>query len=124
MVYGLPERVVDKINGVFSSHASVEKAVLYGSRAKGGYKNGSDIDLTLFGALAFRELLQIETELDDLLLPWMIDLSLYDQIDNRLLRDHIERAGKIFYERKWEMKKTSQEPRAGHSSLRTKRSRQ
>jgi predicted nucleotidyltransferase len=98
MIYGLPEQAIDKINKIFSSHSTIEKAVLYGSRAKGSYKNGSDIDITLFGTLAFQELLQIETELDDLLLPWMIDLSLYDQINNPLLRDHIERVGKIFYE--------------------------
>jgi predicted nucleotidyltransferase len=99
MTYRLPERAVNKINGVFSSHRAIERAVLYGSRAKGTNKNGSDIDITLFGTLAFQELLQIETELDDLLLPWMIDLSLYDQIDNTSLRNHIERVGKIFYER-------------------------
>jgi predicted nucleotidyltransferase len=98
-MYGLPQRAFDKINSIFSSYNAIEKAVLYGSRAKGNYKNGSDIDITLFGALAFQELLQIETELDDLLLPWMIDLSLYEQIDNPSLRDHIERVGKIFYER-------------------------
>jgi predicted nucleotidyltransferase len=98
-MYGLPERVFDKINCVFSPHSAIKKAVLYGSRAKGNYKDGSDIDITLFGALTFQELLQIETELDDLLLPWMIDLSLYEQIDNPSLRDHIERIGKIFYDR-------------------------
>jgi predicted nucleotidyltransferase len=99
MIYGLPERAVEKINSVFVFHDSIKKAILYGSRAKGTYKNGSDIDITLFGTLSFQELLRIETELDDLLLPWMIDLSLYDQIDNQSLRDHIERVGKVFYAR-------------------------
>jgi predicted nucleotidyltransferase len=97
MIYGLPERALLKINSVFSSHSAIEKAVLYGSRAKGTCKNGSDIDIALFGTLSFQELLRIETELDDLLLPWMIDISLYDQIDNQSLREHIERVGKIFY---------------------------
>jgi predicted nucleotidyltransferase len=97
MMYGLPERALDKINSVFLSHNNIKKAVLYGSRAKGTYKNGSDIDITLFGVLSFQELLRIETELDDLLLPWMIDLSLYEQIDNPALREHIERVGKVFY---------------------------
>jgi predicted nucleotidyltransferase len=97
MIYGLPERAVEKINSVFLVHDRIKKAVLYGSRAKGTYKNGSDIDITLFGALSFQELLRIETELDDLLLPWMIDLSIYDQIDNPALREHIERVGKVFY---------------------------
>jgi predicted nucleotidyltransferase len=49
MKYGLKDDVVKKIINVFSKYPQIEKAVLYGSRAKGNYKNGSDIDLTLFG---------------------------------------------------------------------------
>jgi predicted nucleotidyltransferase len=98
-MYGLPNRAVEKIKGVFLAHDAVEKAILYGSRAKGTYKNGSDIDLTLSGNIAFQELLRIETELDDLLLPWMIDLSLYDHIDNPALIEHIQRVGMVFFQK-------------------------
>jgi predicted nucleotidyltransferase len=98
-MYGLPDRAVEKINGVFSEYASIEKAVLYGSRAKGTNKNGSDIDLTLFGQVTFQELLRIETQLDDLLLPWMIDLSIYNHINNPALIEHIERVGLVFFSR-------------------------
>lgn len=77
----------------------VDKAVIYGSRAKGTYKNGTDIDLTLYGNLSYQELMRIENELDDLLLPWSIDLSLYNHIDNPSLREHIERVGSVFYEK-------------------------
>jgi predicted nucleotidyltransferase len=98
-MYGLPRSAIEKINGVFSAHPAVETAMLYGSRAKGNYKNGSDIDLTLRGAVAFRELLRIETELDDLLLPWMIDLSIYEHIDNPALIEHIQQVGVEFYKK-------------------------
>lgn len=75
-------------------------AALYGSPAKGNYKRGSDIDLTLKGdALTYRDLLRLMDELDDLLLPYMIDLSIYDQIDNPALREHIDRVGVVFYAR-------------------------
>jgi predicted nucleotidyltransferase len=57
---------------------------------------GSDIDLTLKGSLDYPELIKLETELDDLLLPWKIDLSLYEQIDNPAL---IDRIGKSLYQR-------------------------
>lgn len=98
--FGLPPAAVEKIQGVFARHSQVERAVLYGSRAKGNYKNGSDIDLTLHGVnLDLNLLLKILGELDDLLLPWMIDLSLYKQIDNESLREHIERVGVVFYQR-------------------------
>ena len=47
--FGLKETTIQKICGVFAKYPQVEKAVLYGSRAKGNYKNGADIDLTLNG---------------------------------------------------------------------------
>jgi predicted nucleotidyltransferase len=97
-MFGLPDHAVEKMRAVFSKHPGVERVVLYGSRAKGNYKNGSDIDLTVMGDIAFRELLHIDTELDDLLLPWMIDISLFNQIHNPDLIAHISRVGAVFYE--------------------------
>ncbi|MDB5907502.1 MAG: polymerase beta subunit [Massilia sp.] len=100
MRFGLPQTAIDKICAVFALHPEVEQAVLYGSRAKGNYKNGSDIDLTLHGAqLSHRVLLTLLGELDDLLLPWMIDLSIFDTLDHPALKDHIERGGVTFYRR-------------------------
>jgi predicted nucleotidyltransferase len=98
--FGLAETVVGKINGVFSAHPTVQRAVLYGSRAKGTQQPASDIDLTLFGDnLTLRELLEIDQELDELLLPYKIDLSLHSQIDSQGLLEHIARVGKVLYER-------------------------
>ena len=97
---GLTPQTVEKIGSVLSRHPKVEKAVLYGSRAKGNYKNGSDIDLTLHGdELAHNDLLSIMWELDDLLLPYTIDLSIFEELDHAKLREHIERVGVVFYER-------------------------
>lgn len=100
MLYGLSDDTIEKICGVLARHPAVEKAVLYGSRAKGTYKPGSDIDLSLHGAtLTLKELGDIDFELDDLLLPYTIDLLIFDALNHDKLREHIERAGKIFYER-------------------------
>lgn len=100
MRYGLSEQTIAKICGVFARHPAIDKAVLYGSRAKGNFKPGSDIDLTLFGdSLTSRELGIIDEELDGLLLPYQIDLSLFNQIDHAKLREHIERVGVVFYQR-------------------------
>lgn len=97
---GLSESTVARIRGVLARFAEVEKAVLYGSRAKGNYRAGSDIDLTLHGpGLRFDQLGLIANELDDLLLPYTIDLSIFEQLDHTELREHIERVGKVFYER-------------------------
>ena len=96
--FGLPEKTVEKIGSVLAGHPAVEKAILYGSRAKGNYKQGSDIDLTLVGSgLIHRDLLNIMDELDDLLLPYTIDLSILCMIDHAGLLDHIKRVGKEFY---------------------------
>lgn len=98
--FGLPVTAVENIRLVFARHPEVERAVLYGSRAKGNFKRSSDIDLTLFGAgLSYRTLLALIGELDDLLLPWMIDLSIFAHIENPALREHIERVGRVFYAR-------------------------
>lgn len=100
MPYGLNTPTIEAIQEVFAHQTGVEKAIIYGSRAKGNYKTGSDIDLTLVApALGLRELLEIENELDDLLLPYKIDLSLCHQIENRELLEHIERVGVVFYEK-------------------------
>ena len=98
MNHGLSAATVGKIHGVLSRHPEVERAVLYGSRAKGNYKNGSDIDLTLHGKdVGFDEMLGILGELDDLLLPYTIDLSVFSMIDHAGLREHIQRVGQEFY---------------------------
>jgi|SRR5690606_29029449 len=99
-MYGLEQEDIQKINAVFNKLTSIEKAILYGSRAIGNYKPYSDIDLTLIGKnLTLNEQFTIETELDDLLLPYKIDLSIYHKIENQDLIDHIDRVGKVFFER-------------------------
>lgn len=98
--FGLKQQHIDMMNQCFAQYSSVLKVILYGSRAKGNYKNGSDIDLTIIDmGLSFSELLQIENKLDDLLLPYKIDLSLKRQISNPDLIEHIERIGEVFYEK-------------------------
>jgi predicted nucleotidyltransferase len=86
-----------ELNAVFSRFSKVKKVVIYGSRAKGTFRIGSDIDLVLVGELlTSSHLLKIENELDDLLLPFKIALSLLYQIENSDLVDHIQRCGKRF----------------------------
>lgn len=98
MPYGLSDQQIEKIQAVLAANPQIERAILYGSRAMGNYRSGSDIDLTLQGnQLSVALLLQINHQLDDLLLPWQIDLSIFDQIENTDLLDHISRVGLDFY---------------------------
>ena len=99
-VIGLKPETVEKINAVFALHPQVEQVLLYGSRAKGNYRPGSDIDLAIRGeAVTTSQLLKIQDELDELLLPYKIDLSLLHTIENPDLLGHIRRMGKTFYSR-------------------------
>lgn len=96
--FGLTEDEIIKINSVFNKYPSIEKALIYGSRAKGNYSNSSDIDIALVGKnlnLTFQQV--IEMELDDLLLPYKIDLSILNKIENLDLINHINRVGKELF---------------------------
>ena len=98
--FGLKPAVINSMNAVFMDYPAVEQVILYGSRAKGTYKRGSDIDLCLIGEeLTMPILLKIDNALDDLLLPYKIDLSIHAHIDNDDLLSHIERIGTILYRR-------------------------
>ena len=100
MNHGLSDSTVKKICGVLAGFPQIEKALLYGSRAKGTCKPGSDIDLTLVGSdLSFSLLAKIETALDDLLLPYEMDLSLMSSLTHPALLDHIRRVGMVLYEK-------------------------
>ena len=100
MKYGLSDRTIGQIQAVLSSFPEVDKAKLYGSRAKGNFKQGSDIDLTLYGnGLSLKTLRKIESELDDLLLPYKLDLSIFEQIAYPDVIEHIQRVGVVFYEK-------------------------
>ncbi len=96
--YGLKATEIVAIQNVFKLFPNLNKVVIYGSRAKGNYRPGSDIDLTLQGKnLDYQDLVAIENSLDDLLLPYTIDLSIYHLIENSDLIDHINRVGVEFY---------------------------
>ncbi|MBC7399274.1 MAG: nucleotidyltransferase domain-containing protein [Mucilaginibacter sp.] len=99
MQYGLSENIVFKIHTVLGQYPAVEKAVIYGSRAKGNFKPSSDIDIALKGNdIDLKLLSRIILNLDDLLLPYKFDLSIYKHIANKELLDHIDRVGKILWD--------------------------
>jgi uncharacterized protein len=99
--HGLNDKTVAQIHEALAHYPEVEKTLLYGSRAKGNFKPGSDVDLTLLGTgLTSKILAQIQDELEDGLLPYTFDLSILAQITQADLLDHIRRVGVVFYEKK------------------------
>jgi predicted nucleotidyltransferase len=100
MKYGLTDKELEQINTLFARYADIEQAILYGSRAKGTNKPFSDVDLTLVGeGLTHSTLSRLLLDIDDLLLPYRFDVSLFHNITNTDLVDHIRRRGIILYRR-------------------------
>ena len=98
--FGLTEDLIQKINQVFDSNEKIESVLIYGSRAKGNYREGSDIDLTLKGPrLDHKDLIDTSRKIDELNLPYLFDISISQNLDNPDLIDHIKRIGKVFYTR-------------------------
>lgn len=98
-MFGLSRSTVFKIHEVFARYPEIERVIIYGSRAKGTNSVGSDIDLTLITKteLPYQRLLLLQAELDDLNLPYQIDLSVFRELNNPELIDHIKRVGVSFY---------------------------
>ena len=98
--HGLAEKTVAQIAGVVERFPGVERAVLFGSRAKGVHKPGSDIDLALVGdTLDWRYLGRIDNALDDLLLPYRFSLVIYGKNLDPAVAAHIKRVGIVLFER-------------------------
>jgi len=91
---GLPPEASARLLALFSAEPAVQEVWLYGSRAMGRHRPGSDIDLTLVApGLRHADRLRLMGSLDDLLLPWSIDLSLHHELSEPL-RQHVARVGR------------------------------
>ncbi len=98
-MFGLDPDTERNIKQAFAEIPVIDKVILYGSRAKGNYRNGSDIDITLFGdkLTLSNSVYPLTDGLEDLNLPYMFDISIFSHIDNENLIEHIHRAGKVLY---------------------------
>ncbi|MEZ4900562.1 MAG: nucleotidyltransferase domain-containing protein [Spirosomataceae bacterium] len=96
--FGLKIEVINKINAVFTNYPEVEEVIIYGSRAKGNYREGSDIDLALKGEqLTDTIRRKIWLDIDDLNTPYLFDISVFETLHAPSLIAHINRVGKVFY---------------------------
>ena len=101
MNFGLKDQSIKLIQDIFIQMNEIDEVIIYGSRAMGNFKESSDIDLTLKGKnLNLQVINRLDNLLDDLLLPYKFDLSIFCQIENKDLVEHINRNGKVFYKNK------------------------
>jgi len=98
--FGLPPDTIKAVHQILAAVPAVDKAVIFGSRAKGTQRPGSDIDLALFGSgLNVNLLGEIAARFDESSIPYQVDVCLFDLIDHPGLRAHVQRVGRVFYER-------------------------
>ena len=99
MQYGLSDTTTNTLNSIFQKYSGINQVVLYGSRAKGNFKTGSDIDLTIKTDESFThdDLLDIMNDFDDSDMPYFVDVSIYEKLTNPDLKAHIDRVGKVLY---------------------------
>ncbi|PZX11921.1 putative nucleotidyltransferase [Breznakibacter xylanolyticus] len=90
---GLSPQTTTAFLSVLFQHPKVKEVILFGSRAKGTFKPGSDIDLALKGELNLQDLTLLLNHIDDLNLPYTFDLIIYNRIKEPALREHIQRVG-------------------------------
>lgn len=99
MNHGLTPRDLERISQAAAQFPAIEQLVLFGSRAKGSHKKGSDVDLALKGqgvtdivANALSDLLN-----EQLPLPYFFDVVLYDSLTTPALLEHIDRVRQVIY---------------------------
>lgn len=100
--YGLSQSEHDELISVIMAHSSIDEAILFGSRAKGTHKPGSDVDIAIKGPkLSHSDVVDLSYALNEVsLLPYRFDIINYAAIDNDALREHIDRVGKLLFSRK------------------------
>ncbi|MDR2557174.1 MAG: nucleotidyltransferase domain-containing protein [Bacteroidales bacterium] len=96
--YGLNPRDMQTITGILRKYAGIKKAVLFGSRAKGAYHSGSDIDIAIVdGNIDYQTLIKIKNDMEDSSLPYNADVVNFSTLSNSALKEHILRTGKVLF---------------------------
>ncbi len=100
MKFGLEKETIDKINSVLVKYPEIEEAIIYGSRAKGNFRQGSDIDITLKGKNLKDEIRsKVWLDIDDLNTPYLFDISVFHLLNSGSLTEHINRVGQTLYQK-------------------------
>ncbi len=99
--FGITPKSYQLIQDTFPKYPEIEEVIIFGSRAKGTYKHGSDIDLAIKGKHCNNKIaMNISGILnEELPIPYKIDIVSYNDLSNEDLKEHIDRVGKLFYEK-------------------------
>ncbi|HMS65513.1 MAG TPA: nucleotidyltransferase domain-containing protein [Ignavibacteria bacterium] len=97
--FGLKKTDLENIISILQKESNVEKALIFGSRAKGNDKYGSDVDIALVGVKLDRNIVTHISFIlnEETFMPYNFDVLNYNTINNKELLSHIDRAGKLIY---------------------------
>ncbi|MGH4051939.1 MAG: nucleotidyltransferase domain-containing protein [Clostridium sp.] len=100
-MFGLLHTDIEYIKDTISKFGTIEKAIVFGSRAMGNYKKGSDVDIAIFGKnISTEDLFKLNDVLNEVSpLPYFFDILQYENILNDNLKKHIDDKGKILFEK-------------------------
>lgn len=100
MKFGLEVQVIENIISVLEQHPKVDKAFVFGSRAKGNYRPDSDIDIAIKGnGITTDDIIAISVAIETIGITHKFDLIDYNSIKEPALKEHIDRVGIEFYSR-------------------------
>ncbi|MFA5880057.1 MAG: nucleotidyltransferase domain-containing protein [Candidatus Margulisiibacteriota bacterium] len=101
MIFGLRETDLTYISDTLRQFEEIKKAILFGSRAKGNFKKGSDIDIAIDGDnITFSTVSRLQAIFEDESpMPYKFDIVDYSHLNHDELKEHINRVGVVFYER-------------------------
>ena len=99
MSFGLKEQDLAIILTAIKNYTEIEKVQIFGSRAKGNYSNGSDVDLAIYGiTINIDVVASLSYKLNEMSsLPYYFDIVHYESISTPELVEHIDRVGKSIY---------------------------
>lgn len=99
MKFGLSDRTIKELRNFFKKFPEIEEVKIYGSRAMDNYEEGSDIDFAIYGDINHDLLAKIIYEIDELPTPYKYDITDYNTLGHKNLKEHIDRVGKTFYKK-------------------------
>ena len=99
MQYGLKQQYIDELRAILRDIPGIEEAVLHGSRARGDYGRGSDIDICLKGEqITPSDVVSLKTALYESRIPYFFDVCVWNNIKNEDFKNNIIRDGKVIFE--------------------------
>lgn len=99
--FGLTERDMQTLRDIINKYPEVQDIFIFGSRAKGNFTQGSDIDLAIMNeGVTDKVIAQLKSALEESTLPYFVDVTNYHTLQHAELKSHIDRVGMPLYQRK------------------------